>query len=727
MPLLHDFTSVIPDTASATKIQPSHWNDAHVLSLKGIAYAPTDDSDVASVSAGQNYQTYLRRKFNAAVAEAYEFSALPTYHASDYNFTPQTFSTVLTAGVDATITLSPVPLGVNAGITTHYFYISDGANSELVVLKAGGTATSGAASGTIIFTPANNHSDGAWSIISATAGVQEAVHVAGAAGGGQVIIGAGDSIFYGPCRIKYNKIYVKGVGSASMCVSAHATHHVFHFDGPNTTSDETGFASTYINQCKISHLYFQHNTADKTAGSAVYVEKADGFYASELAGYDWPTFIHVKDCNSINFNKCSSYIMRETTGMFAYIDGGSDLFMKQCYASGNMLTPPNSGIAIVKHGGFYLDNCSMFATGTGLVLLPTGGNTVQNGFLVNNAWDSCSNNGISIIPTGSGSTVRAIMSIGDRNGANRHSSILIGPSVSAIVQGITFIGHRGILSHRDGILITDDTTCTLRDISIRSSNLGMNGYPYYKNSEDAVSGLNQIVVDGAGIATVHLYYQHDIQVGNSVVVAGATVDTDLNGTYTVLSRTNTEFTFQTTSVAAGTYTEAWMNVRVLGVHCGIRVACAITNFAITDCLIGPVEEGTTDLHNYEIQLGAYAIANLVIANNILAGGLTGKMLDSSTSKNKVIANNIGISNAVREIAAAATITLGVEDNIRITGNAAAIATINGGYYGRRIYVTFFDAAPAGITTGGNIGRAITAVQSQLMVGVYQENSIWYFN
>jgi hypothetical protein len=46
-----------------------------------------------------------------------------------------------------------------------------------------------------------------------------------------------------------------------------------------------------------------------------------------------------------------------------------------------------------------------------------------------------------------------------------------------------------------------------------------------------------------------------------VTIAGATIDTDLNGTYTIATTaTATTFTFTTANVSDATYTEATLNV-----------------------------------------------------------------------------------------------------------------------------------------------------------------------
>lgn len=100
--------------------------------------------------------------------------ANPIVLTPKYNFTAQLPGGSLTGGITNTITLTPVPLGVNATDTNHYLYISSGTGTAEAVLITGGTAVAGGTSGTITFLSANNHS-GAWQIASATAGIQEAL------------------------------------------------------------------------------------------------------------------------------------------------------------------------------------------------------------------------------------------------------------------------------------------------------------------------------------------------------------------------------------------------------------------------------------------------------------------------------------------------------------------------------------------------------------------------
>ena len=95
------------------------------------------------------------------------------YPTRTYNFTPQSPGGSLSVGSNV-ITLAPVPLGVNGSDVNHPLYISGGTGTAEASLITGGTAVSGAASGALFLTCANAHS-GAWTISSATGGIQEAL------------------------------------------------------------------------------------------------------------------------------------------------------------------------------------------------------------------------------------------------------------------------------------------------------------------------------------------------------------------------------------------------------------------------------------------------------------------------------------------------------------------------------------------------------------------------
>jgi hypothetical protein len=91
-----------------------------------------------------------------------------------FKFAAQTPGGSLVVGLN-TITLTPVPAGVNAANADHFLYISAGTGTAEACEIVGGTAVAGASSGTVIVSCANTHS-GAWTIQSATAGIQEAIY-----------------------------------------------------------------------------------------------------------------------------------------------------------------------------------------------------------------------------------------------------------------------------------------------------------------------------------------------------------------------------------------------------------------------------------------------------------------------------------------------------------------------------------------------------------------------
>lgn len=135
------------------------------------------------------------------------------------NFTAQTPGGSLTSGITNTITLSPVPAGVNGTDTHHYLYISGGTGTAEAVLITGGTATAGSSTGTITFVPANNHS-GAWTIGSATAGIKEAQVNLGT-NGGIIQLPAGIITTHASIIIdNVNSVILRGAGRESTQLTA---------------------------------------------------------------------------------------------------------------------------------------------------------------------------------------------------------------------------------------------------------------------------------------------------------------------------------------------------------------------------------------------------------------------------------------------------------------------------------------------------------------------------
>lgn len=105
-----------------------------------------------------------------------------------YNWSIGNIPVALTAGIQAAVTLTPCPLGVdtsgspnlggpNGGYPVYIADAASPANSESVSVT-GGTCTSAASSGTVAFTPYFSHTMSTYSIGSSSSGIQETINIA---------------------------------------------------------------------------------------------------------------------------------------------------------------------------------------------------------------------------------------------------------------------------------------------------------------------------------------------------------------------------------------------------------------------------------------------------------------------------------------------------------------------------------------------------------------------
>lgn len=179
--------------------------------------------------------------------------------ASDYDFAAQTPGGSLTAATPASVTLTPCPAGVSHDNTDHKLRIFGGTGTAEAVLITGGDCESAAASGTIEFTPGNDHS-GAWQVGSATFGAQEAVHVAAPLG---TVFIKGSNTLYATITIrttaaKTQHISLKGIDRASSIIVADST-----LTGPGILiTDYNDAAEKWTSaQYGISDLMFDFNAA----------------------------------------------------------------------------------------------------------------------------------------------------------------------------------------------------------------------------------------------------------------------------------------------------------------------------------------------------------------------------------------------------------------------------------------------------------------------------------
>lgn len=161
-----------------------------------------------------------------------------------------------------TVTLTPCPAGVAGTNMVHSLYLSGGTGTAEVVLITGGTCTSGAASGTITFTAANTHT-GAWTIATATAGIQEAMWVGGI--NSEIYIPGGTHVVRGKLHAPHSQTLSGGGMLATVLSVTGFTTRFFEATGA------AGDAYYNIRNLRISYA------SNGTSGEAIYLrDQADG-------------------------------------------------------------------------------------------------------------------------------------------------------------------------------------------------------------------------------------------------------------------------------------------------------------------------------------------------------------------------------------------------------------------------------------------------------------------
>lgn len=149
------------------------------------------------------------------MTDYYSFAANSVYQAPPDNISP----------LLRTITLSPVPLGVNATDTAHYIGIFNNSGTwQENCLINGGTATAGASSGTITCSSlSGTYATGSYKVGSATYGLAEAIITAGSSG--SVFIPAGVWPVYAPTSVpaSYLNFSLFGAGPQTSILSNQST------------------------------------------------------------------------------------------------------------------------------------------------------------------------------------------------------------------------------------------------------------------------------------------------------------------------------------------------------------------------------------------------------------------------------------------------------------------------------------------------------------------------
>ncbi len=203
IPVANGGTGVTSTQGNGSKVQLSTGTTTTNNCVKFDANGNTVDAEITCNGGGGGgvtlpnpstslqtlrYKANTGTSINANLTANLEWAPQAVFVSTPYNWTGQQPFTSLSIGAN-TITLTPCPKGVQGTATWTQLYILGGTGAAEAVPVTGGTCTGdGITTGTVIVICANTHT-GAWEIVSATSGIQEAINDAGT--GNSVFVPAG--------------------------------------------------------------------------------------------------------------------------------------------------------------------------------------------------------------------------------------------------------------------------------------------------------------------------------------------------------------------------------------------------------------------------------------------------------------------------------------------------------------------------------------------------------
>jgi len=358
------------------------------------------------------------------------------YNSKGYDFPAQAPGGTLTASVPATVTLAPVPLGVNHDNTNHYLYVSGGTGTAEAVLITGGTAHSGEASGTITFTPANNHS-GAWTIASATAGIQEALWAAGAYG--PVRVPAGSHTLYAKLRLPYTaSLRGMGIGATTLVMTTGFVTRAIECIAPTPERvlDIGDFRIDYTtNGTSQEGLYLQEIT-DLLVSNLEILDSYDGITGYGVGRSYFNSVVLFPRRNAYNFSSDpGSGIITVSTPMVL----GGNATMQSGVGAVFSLGPTIAGMVIAHF------HSTLGAYG----ILATASSGAINEVVVSNSFiDSYATRGIHLALSGTASASSwSITNTLFAGASGNTAAVLFQTTTPGNIKGLTFAGNKLSCNH----------------------------------------------------------------------------------------------------------------------------------------------------------------------------------------------------------------------------------------------------------------------------------------
>jgi hypothetical protein len=151
---------------------------------------------------------------------------------------------------------------------------------------------------------------------------------------------------------------------------------------------------------------------------------------------------------------------------FAYggirIDAGFDIYLNNITAD-NVGAQPSYGLKVITVGGLHVTSCDFIHCGTGIVIQPTAGDTIQWLFFDRVQADTCSNEGWLIDGTAAASVIQGCVFTGCWSASNTLNGVNIA-GTGGTIDGLEFIGFRAITNGRHGLINQSSTSKNLKII-----------------------------------------------------------------------------------------------------------------------------------------------------------------------------------------------------------------------------------------------------------------------
>jgi hypothetical protein len=347
------------------------------------------------------------------------------------------------------VTLTPCPLGINGTATNHPLLLDGGSAGPESPTISGGTCTSGAASGTLHFTTASSRT-GAWTLQSATAGIQEAL-VATAPKAVHLYIPCGTWPIVNTTLVDRSNIWIHGGGHCTV-LSSNAAVPVIHVrDAQHVRVSDLAFLATVS----------APGSEALRATAAPKIEVAN----IRISG-EFNRGIHLTG-DGFFANLDNIFVTGVRAGGVAiWIENHSGVTIRNSFLySQNAPNRALAGIQVTRTSGLTVESTDITLADFCLLLDPAAnGVSTQYGFFTNVLFDSCGVSGIHIDPRFNG-VVRGMYFTNTWTSANQINGITITKTGgSSVVDGVQFVGHRSISNMQAGLLV-DGSVSNIRFLS----------------------------------------------------------------------------------------------------------------------------------------------------------------------------------------------------------------------------------------------------------------------